>query len=281
MDPALHAAIEARLARVPVQTVAVGAGRVQAYRTLGAGTPLVLLHGIGSNSGSWVPAMERLAATHRVIAWDAPGYGRSTPLSPARPVAADYARVAMLDALAIDRAVIAGHSLGALVAGSFAADHADRVIALALLDPAGGYGRADPAVRDDRLASRLKLMAELGPAGMAEKRAGQLLGSRASAEALAMVQSSMRALDPHGHEQAAHMLATGALVDDVARYPHPVLVLCGTEDRITPEDGCRAIAAACPRSDYRSLAGLGHACYVEAPDVVAEHLRQLGSSPQP
>jgi pimeloyl-ACP methyl ester carboxylesterase len=47
-----------------------------------------------------------------------------------------------------------------------------------------------------------------------------------------------------------------------------VLVACGSEDVITPEAGCKAIAAAFPRAEYRTLAGVGHAPQIEAPDTI-------------
>jgi len=49
-----------------------------------------------------------------------------------------------------------------------------------------------------------------------------------------------------------------------------VLVACGSEDSITPEAGSKAIAAAFPRAEYRTLAGVGHAPHIEAVDRVNE-----------
>ena len=74
-------------------------------RTAGSGPALCLLHGIGSQSGSWVRQLEALAPRFRVIAWDAPGYGDSDRLAADSPVAADYADVleALLDTLGIDQ----------------------------------------------------------------------------------------------------------------------------------------------------------------------------------
>ncbi|MFX5714251.1 alpha/beta hydrolase, partial [Acinetobacter baumannii] len=63
-----------------------------AYRSGGSQGPVVLLlHGISSGAPSWLPCASLLAAHARVIAWDAPGYGSSSPLAQKAPRAADYA----------------------------------------------------------------------------------------------------------------------------------------------------------------------------------------------
>ena len=108
----------------------------------GEGAPVVLLHGIGSNAHSFVPLMQALAGRCPSLAWDAPGYGESHPLSPAWPDASDYAAALsrLLGRLGIPRCVLVGHSLGALIAGRFALVSPRRVVALALISPALGYG---------------------------------------------------------------------------------------------------------------------------------------------
>lgn len=270
------ATLEDRLGRIAVKEVQTARG-VMSLREAGAGPALVLLHGIGSNSGSWLYQLESPDG-RRVVAWDAPGYGTSAPLAAAAPSAADYAcaLAALLDALKIDRLVLVGHSLGALMAAAFAALHPQRLHGLVLLNPASGYGNADPAVREERLMSRLSMMEELGPSGLAEQRAGQLLSATAPPQALQLVSMSMRRLDPAGHEQAARMLAGGTLAEDAAGFPGPTLVMCGSEDRITPESGCRKLAQCFAAATYRSLPGLGHASYAEAPAVVQAALADFG-----
>src|SRR6478609_5303310 len=88
--------------------------------TVGEGASLVLLHGISSGAASWLQA---LPAQAHVVAWDAPGYGFSTPLPQEAPLAADYAARlhATLQALDVKRCVLVGHSLGALMACAYAA----------------------------------------------------------------------------------------------------------------------------------------------------------------
>lgn len=289
-DPALPPALQSLLAAHPLHGVRLPGGTAQiglrqaspaaaamtaaVTATVTAASapplPLVLLHGIGSASASWLWQLQHFGRERLVLAWDAPGYGSSTPLAMDAPQAGDYAGALeqLLDALGIGPFVLVGHSLGALMAAAFAARHPHQVQRLVLLSPAAGYGLATAAQREEKLQARLALMQRLGPAGLAAQRSGNLLSDAAGAEARALVRWNMAQLDAHGHAQAARMLASGRLIEDVARYPGPLLVACGSADTVTPEPGCRAIAAAALQGEYRSLPGLGHACYAEDPATV-------------
>jgi pimeloyl-ACP methyl ester carboxylesterase len=243
---------------------------VVSYREAGTGPVLCLLHGIGNQSGSWVRQLEALAPCFRTIAWDAPGYGESDRLEPESPSAADYgsAFAAFLDALGIERVVLVASSLGALIAGAFAARRAERAAGLLLLNPAGGYGLADPKEREERLATRLERLARLGPDGMARELAPGMLSVAASAEARALAAWSTARIRPDGYTQAARMLGNGRLVEDAARYAGPVLVVAATADTITPPAGCERIAHAFPRGVFRLLEGPAHLSYLDAPAIV-------------
>jgi len=260
---------DARVARHPLEERRTARG-VVSFRAAGAGPALCLLHGIGSQSGSWAPQLDALGARYRVIAWDAPGYGRSDALASPAPVAADYAASldALWDALGLDRAVVVASSLGALIAGAFAARWPARVAGLVLLNPAGGYGRADSADREAKLAVRLDRLAALGPAGMARELAPGMLSPAAPAAARALAAWSTARLRPDGYAQAARMLAGGSLADDAARYDGPVLVVAASGDTITPPAECEALAAAFPHGAFRLLEGPGHLAYLDVPDTV-------------
>ena len=71
---------ERLLAAYPLQKVSTRRGIVS-YREAGAGPALCLLHGISSQSGSWVHQLDALAPRFHVVAWDAPGYGESDQLA--------------------------------------------------------------------------------------------------------------------------------------------------------------------------------------------------------
>jgi pimeloyl-ACP methyl ester carboxylesterase len=115
-----------------------------AHTRLGAGAPLVLLHGIGSSRQAWDPVLHRLAAHFDVIAVDLPGFGESDPLPDdvePTPAALAAAVTMFLDRLGVRNPSLAGNSLGGWVALEVAAVRP--VAALALLSPAGLWkGRA-------------------------------------------------------------------------------------------------------------------------------------------
>ena len=223
----LAASLEARLARFPAQQAVTAAGQTVGYREAGAGAlvnhdalPLVLLHGIGSGAASWVQQFEALGGTRRVLAWDAPGYGASTPVVPASPNATDYAEVlrGWLDALGIERCVLVGHSLGAIIAGAFAAANPQCVAGLLLLSPAGGYGAAAADVRESKRDQRLAMLAELGPQGLAEKRSANMLSRHADDDG-----ACLGALE-HGAHRAARLCPGDAPARQrrSRRRPHPL-----------------------------------------------------------
>lgn len=118
-------------------------GYRRAFRVLGGGPPLVLVHGIGDSSATWEPVLAELARRHTVIAPDLLGHGAS-----AKP-RADYSVAAyangvrdLLGVLDVDRVTLVGHSLGGGVAMQFAYQFPERTERLVLV----GSGGAGPDV---------------------------------------------------------------------------------------------------------------------------------------
>lgn len=266
----------AQLPQFAPERLAVGDATVQFRRARSAdaaeAVTHVLLHGIGSASGSWLAQLQQARGSQQVachvLAWDAPGYGNSTALSMQTPVAADYALRLWqwLDALGAQAAApltLVGHSLGALMAAAAAGMASARVARLVLLAPAQGYARADAAERDQKLGDRLAILARMGPAGMAQQRAGAMLSSGASADQIAFVAQLMAQINPAGYTQAARMLAGGDLLEDLQALACPLLVASGSADMITPVHGCQTLALQVD-APYVSLGPAGHACALEA-----------------
>jgi pimeloyl-ACP methyl ester carboxylesterase len=241
------------------------------YRETGAGQALVLLHGIGSSSASWLNQFETLKG-YRLIAWDAPGYGDSDFLKNNHPMASDYADALhfFLDRLLLKDVVIVGNSLGCLMAGAYGAAHPERVRSMILLSPAAGNAGDESKQRE-----RLRQFEELGAEGLAEKRSPTLVGKASPREAVDLMRWTQRRIRPQGYRQAVHCLTHGRLAEDARKFPKKVLVACGTEDIVTPEAGCKAVAAAFSRGEYRPLPGIGHVPHIEVPETVSTLIRQF------
>lgn len=122
-------------------TVEVNGARLW-YDEAGSGPPLLLLHGGLGDSGLWEPVVPFLAPHFRTIRTDLRFFGRST--GPAAPWSWENDVIGVLDALDVERAALAGLSMGGRIAINTALIHPQRVRALALIAPGlGGHdGRA-------------------------------------------------------------------------------------------------------------------------------------------
>lgn len=230
--------------------------------------PVVALHGIGSGAASWLDVALNLTNVH-LIAWDAPGYGKSSALQQDFPLASDYAAAleAFLAALDIERCVLLGHSLGAMMAAGFLAGKgSQRVKQAVLISPARGYG-ADAANSRRVRTERIQTLEALGIAEMSRQRSSRLLSEFATDDMREWVRWNMASLSPPGYRQAIEMLCG----DDITRYAPslvPVSVYCGAQDIITTPTYCEEVAKKFGTS-LTLLESAGHASPCEAAPAVA------------
>jgi 3-oxoadipate enol-lactonase len=120
-------------------------GRTLRYLDVGAGTPVVLIHGLAGDHTAWLPQLDVLARTHRVIAFDNRGAGASTQVD--EPVSTeDLARdtLGLMDHCGVQRAHVVGRSMGGAVAQHLALQAPDRVLTLVLC---ASFARLDPLGR--------------------------------------------------------------------------------------------------------------------------------------
>jgi pimeloyl-ACP methyl ester carboxylesterase len=236
--------------------------------------PLLLLHGIGSNSLGWRFQYEAFADRFRAIAWNAPGYMLSDPLVAETPSDDDYPAALndFLAALGIERFDVLANSFGTRVVQGFAARYPGR-IKRAVFTGTSVVQEQSPDERARAIAARAAQVAS-GAYGFGE-RAAALLGSRASAETLAIVQHFLRATDPKGFMQAARSL-TGGNQALGAGLTMPLLILQGEDDRVTPAAAnARRLAAAVPQARLVLFAGCGHLPEVEMPERVNRLVRDF------
>jgi pimeloyl-ACP methyl ester carboxylesterase len=271
------ALLEGRFAQ---RSVALPGGQIS-YRSCGSGPVVVLLHGISSGAASWLRCALELASCARVIAWNAPGYGHSTPLPMSVPKASDYALrlQQMLQALEVEQCVLVGHSLGALMAAAYLACGDGRARSTLLAAPALGYGapgkqQRAQQVRDERLGA----LRRLGITGLAQQPT-RLLSDHADAEQHAWVRWNMQWLDAAGYTQAVQLLCG----DDIELYLNAaprrgLSVACGAEDIVTTPQASEALARQFGLF-FHQVDAAGHASYIEQPSQFAALVRaQLTST---
>ncbi|HEY9279532.1 MAG TPA: alpha/beta hydrolase [Eoetvoesiella sp.] len=259
----------------PARSVQIN-GALCAYREAGQGPAIVLLHGIGSGAGSWGDAATRLTPRHRVIAWDAPGYGTSSALLCDSPAAHDYAERlhGLLTRIDASDVVLVGHSLGAIVAAAYSAGlNSVGVRQLILVSPALGYGDTTETQREQVRVRRLTAVNELGIDGMADGRAPAMLTAAATSEQLAWVRWNMTQASVQGYTQAVHLLCN----ENIERYALPDIplnVLVGDSDTITPPAQSLALAERITAS-YSLISNAGHACHIEQGIQLADMIESL------
>ncbi len=264
------------------RTLALPHGRLVLRETAAqaSGLPVLLLHGISSGAGSWSGLAAGLPGRH-LLAWDAPGYGRSSALAAARPTAQDYAAVAQqaLETLGLQRVLIVGHSLGAIVATTLAARLGPaRAAGLLLLSPARGYG-ADAQRAAKVRSQRLQALQDKGVLGLAASVSLRLLSARATADHHAQVRQVAEAMTPGGYAQAVELLC-GSDLPTLAAGLTPDLsvptrwLACGSADVVTPPEACAALATTLAMP-FTLLPGAGHAVAVEQADAVAALIAAL------
>jgi pimeloyl-ACP methyl ester carboxylesterase len=264
----------------PERVVAVDGGNVS-YREIAPASDqqlpvVVLLHGIGSGAASWLPCALEMARNARVIAWNAPGYGKSDRLADARPSAAAYAgRLRQLvDMLGIEHFTLVGHSLGAMMASAFASasNNAALLERLILMSPARGYGIAGRLELGAQVArERLSTLGELGVHGLATQRSARLVSDNADTLQRDWVRWNMAQLNAAGYTQAVHLLCGDAIENYTPAVPGAVW--CGSADRITTPEDSRTVAEHFGLP-FGLIENAGHACYVERPGIAAAAIIQ-------
>ena len=236
-----------------------------AIRVSGHGVPVLLLHGIGGASTSFVE-QQAFLADRTTIAWDAPGYGGSDDAAFSDGDPADrYAEAALgvLRGLGHVRAHVVGVSWGGVIATRLALRYPDALWSLTLADSSRGSGRTEAG--RSAMWRRVEDLARLGPQAFARQRGPGLLAPGAPAELVERVVETMARVRPAGYRGAAEMMAATDHSPDLGRVRVPTLVLVGEHDRVTGVPESRALAAGIPGARLAVVPGGGHAVNQENP----------------
>jgi 3-oxoadipate enol-lactonase len=226
----------------------------------GDSTPIVFLHGVGSDKSVWRPQLAHFRASRRAVAFDYPGYGESDPAPDATSDDFATAMVAAMDALGIQRAHICGLSLGGVIAMAMQSAAPHRCASLILADSFAVHPDGQAIFDRSVTASRT-----IGMRALAEARAGVLLGSAADETIRAEVIETMAGIDPAAYVVGARAVWLADQRDRASAIDLPTLVLVGDEDQVTPPALSEALAALIDGSRLEIIPGAGHLANLEQP----------------
>ena len=249
------------------------------------GVPLLLVHGFPHDHALWSTQLDALSGTARLIAPDLRGLGRSEGAGPGSASPGSMDRYAddlacVLDAMGVQRAAVAGLSMGGYVAFALWRRHRRRVRALVLADTRpGADGEEARAKRREMIA----LAREQGADAVAERMIEGRVGKRTRARSPELVASvrAMLARQPVPGIVAAleAMIERPDSTADLATIDVPTLIVVGDEDVLTPPSEARAMHAHIAGSRLEVLAGAGHVSPLERPaafnQVLGEFLAGL------
>ncbi len=255
---------------------------VLSFNTIGSGPPLLLVNGYAATGADWDPTfLDSLGEAHEVICPDNRGLGDSAPSEGVLSVdsmAADLE--ALLDQLGIERAAVAGWSMGGFVVQRLAHRSPERVTALALIatDPGGpdavpahpGVWRSLTDRRGTPREQASRLIPLLFPPALApaiDEQFGDLIAAGREAMAPDALLAQERAM------AAWHECG----LDSAAKSPAPVLVVHGSEDVVIPAANLERLGDHWPGARTELIDGAAHAVMAQEPRRVAAAIATLAA----
>lgn len=230
-----------------------------------SGSLVVCLHGIGSCSAAFESQLRGLSGAHTVVAWDAPGYGRSPDPAGPLDLAGYVAEAARLIEDHGPHAHVVGVSWGGVIAQALAATSPELVDGLVLVGSSPGSGVSDATATAMR--GRILQLAEQGPATYAELQAHRLVSATAPPALVEAVTTTMAgAIRLPGYGYAAEAMASADLRPQLGRIRARTLLAHGDQDDVTGERASLALLDGLPGAHLVALPG-GHLVNQEAPEA--------------
>jgi len=256
------------------ETVLLDGLRVH-VREVGDGPPVLLINGVGADTGMWA-RLETALGGFRLISFDAPGAGRSpTPLVPVSITRLARLAGLVLDHAGVEQADVIGYSMGGIVAQELAARAPDRVRRVVLAGTTCGLG----AIPGEPLA----MVHMLVPARYVSRRVyartiGGIVGGSARhdrsvvADLLAV---RLRRVSIRGYLGQMISLSRWTGLPLLGRIPHPTFVVTGDDDPLAPVANGMLLARLLPEARLLVAAGEGHLLFLSPRSPVLGPIREF------
>jgi pimeloyl-ACP methyl ester carboxylesterase len=222
--------------------------------------PLVLIHDAGGDYLSWPPEIRRLPGYH-VITLDLPGHGKTA--GPGCQSVQDYARVVaeFIDVIGIFRAVFVGQAMGGAIALTIALDYPDRVAGIGLISTGPTLPIPSSIIENAANASTLPLaiknLQELSLGSQTPEQLKGIVLKRLTETRQTLLLNDLLACDRFN------------VTDRLNAIRKPVLVVCGTADKLTPMAFSEILSSRIPGAALQTVEGAGHILVFEQPARLA------------
>ena len=229
------------------------------YEVHGEGPALVLAHGGGGSHLSWWQQAPEFSKTYKVVTFDHRSFGHSRDVQNGPgPQAFVQDLTALLDHLDIEKATLAGQSMGGWTVCGFAAAHPERTRALILCDTLGGVETAETTKAQAGIQGRSR-------GSLAEILKNAYAKTFPEREPiLTFLYQQISALNLHVTPNLGAVLFN--LKSDptpIIEHKIPTLLIVGEEDVLTPPTAMESVAAQIPHARFVKVSGAGHSVYFE------------------
>jgi 3-oxoadipate enol-lactonase len=228
--------------------------------------PLVFLHGIGGAARAWGGQLGYFKERYRAIAWDMPGYGRSTPLSTVSIATLADAFHDFLQQIGASKPILVGHSIGGMIVQQLLTKRPTIARAVVLTQTSPAFGKPDGDWQKEFIAARLgpldrgETMASLAPMLVRE-----LVGDDPDREGIDLARECMAAVPEPTYRATMLALLGFDQRSALKNIQVPTLVLSGSKDKNAPAPMMAKMASYIPAANYVEIEGAGHLVNLERP----------------
>jgi 3-oxoadipate enol-lactonase len=240
----------------------------------GDATPIVFLHGVGSDKSVWHPQLAHFSVERRAIAFDYPGYGDSDPAPAGTSRDAHAAAIlAAMRGVGVERAHVCGLSLGGVIAIALHHQAPEASASLILADTFAVHPNGQ-AIYERSIAASADM------AALARGRVDALLAAPADHAVRTEVVETMGRIDPTAFRIGAEAVWLADQRERAAAIGVPTLVICGEQDTVTPPELSDELVRLVTGARMQVIDGAGHLGNLEQPHefnrLVEDFIRPLG-----
>lgn len=228
--------------------------------------PVILIHGAGGSQLNWPPHIRRLSG-QRIFAIDLPGHGKSQGMGSQDIFQYSQVVVEFMKTIRLAAAVMVGHSMGSAIALMMALHFPKRTLGLGLVG-GGAKLRVAPeilelAANPETYPSVIKVLSDISYSQAADPRLKEMGAKRMAETRQSVLYGDLLACN------------TFDVMQEVKKINTPTLILCGSEDRMTPLNRSEFLRDQIAGSTYHIIAGAGHMLMLEAPDETSRRLEEF------